>query len=74
MIAASLGGTMGVCFGGSLLTITEFGEFAIMALTRFISKRDEKKDEEKEKTQVKAFRNSIAHAGSETIYSTEHYK
>ena len=32
-ILANLGGTLGVCIGGSILTIIEFLEFAILQVT-----------------------------------------
>ncbi|XP_067945342.1 acid-sensing ion channel 2-like [Watersipora subatra] len=41
-LIANLGGTLGVCIGGSLLTLFEFAEFGIISLTNLLAKRQSK--------------------------------
>ena len=40
-VLANLGGTLGVCIGGSILTLLEFLEFVIVKLATKIRKKNE---------------------------------
>lgn len=35
-VLANIGGTMGVCIGGSILTLVEFAEFLILKITYYL--------------------------------------